>query len=106
MGICTRSTTAIVALSLIATVGAAAHKPDTVEIRVRVLHARSGKPWQGLEVTLYGQTGQGPRPNLRAGGVVFKLRASTDSDGVAVFQVRQPLPPALFTDYWPAGAER
>ena len=52
---------------------------DTVEIRVRILHARTGKPWKGIPVILYGDRDLGP--GLRKENVVFEIDAKTKRTG-------------------------
>jgi hypothetical protein len=107
-------------IALLATVGLASgnQKPDTVEIRVRILRAWNGKPWKGIKVTLCGVRASLTFPRSQntiiaceydaawwrvkvdESLLVFKQRAVTDSTGVATFEVEQPLAPSLLFEAW------
>jgi hypothetical protein len=66
------------------------------EIKVLLLHGKSGKPLPGKEIVLYGY---GKAPS-EGGQLLIELRAQTGSDGMAVFRLKDPLPRVLLIDSW------
>lgn len=72
-----------------------------IEIRVRVIDAHSGKPYTKRDVLLAGTNASSG--NLKASETLFTLRAKTDGDGVAHFEINLPMPRSLL--FWSANAD-
>jgi hypothetical protein len=79
----------VAATLLLASVAALA-VAEHVEIRVRLLNGRSGKPYAGRSVQLFGDKAK--TGLLKSYNILFHLQTKTGPDGVAHFQIGPPLP--------------
>ena len=77
---------------------------QTVTVRVRLVYLKNGKPAKGKLIVLdLGDPQRIPPAEWRSGA--RSPRQTTSSDGVAAFQVPQPLPRVLFVEYYGSGVE-
>jgi hypothetical protein len=66
------------------------------EIKVLLLHGKSGKPLADKEIIL---TGYDKRPS-EGGKLLFDLRAHSGPDGTAIFRLKEPLPGEVLIGSW------
>lgn len=68
--------------------------PGTVQVRVRALHYKTGRPLKGHRIAIWLSDSAGQiQPHKSE-----KLIQSTSSDGRAIFHVKEPLPPKMTID--------
>ena len=68
--------------------------PSTVQIRVRVLDYKTGRPLKGHHIAIWLSDSAGQIQLHKS----EKLTQSTLSDGGAIFNVKEPLPPKMTID--------
>jgi hypothetical protein len=77
------------AVLLLLTILTGLRAADKTELRITLLDARSGKPYVGRDVQIFGTNATS---GLQASDLVFHLQTKTDANGSAHFDISAPLP--------------